>query len=390
MKIAQVAPMAERVPPALYGGTERIVAYLTEELVALGHDVTLFASGDSITSAQLDAVCPRALRLCPGPVDPMATYAFQMERLAQRAHEFDIIHFHTEWVHMPLFSRIGVPFLTTLHGRLDSSNVVRMLNTLASMRVVSISDAQRHPIPDADWLGTVLHGLPVNLLRPQLRAGRYLAFLGRICAEKRPDMAIRLARAAGLPIRLAAKVDGADQAYFETVIRPLLDAPGVEFIGEISESEKASFLGRASALLFPIDWPEPFGLVMIEAMACGTPVIAMRRGSASEVIRDGVSGYVADSEPEFLAAISHVGRCARAAVRQDFEARFTSRRMAEDYVRLYEDVVRSSTAIVARIVPGHASLGSARAASAARSPGRTVATAASVANDRAAKDDAGG
>ena len=342
MRIAQVFPLGERVPPTLYGGTERIVSFLTEQLVALGHDVTLFASGDSITSVELDVVCPRAMRLNPDPVDAMAAYALQMERPARRAREFDLIHFHTDWPHMPLFSRIGVPFLTALHGRLDGPDVVRLFGEPGTAHVVSVSGSQRRPIPGAGWLGTVLHGLPVNILQPQMQPGRYLAFLGRICPEKRPDAAIRLACAAGLPIRLAAKLDRAHQAYFDAVIRPRFDQPGVEFIGEIDDHEKASFLGEASALLFPIDWPEPFGLVMIEAMACGTPVIAMRRGSTPEVIRDGVSGYVVDSDLEFLATIGQIDRCPRALARREFEARFTSRRMAEDYVRLYEKVAPSA------------------------------------------------
>jgi glycosyltransferase involved in cell wall biosynthesis len=299
MKIAQIAPLAESVPPALYGGTERIVSYLTEELVALGHDVTLFASGDSITTAELVPVCPRALRLRPDPYDAAAAQALQMELLLQRAQEFDVVHFHTDWAHMPLFSRLGVSFLMTLHGRLDYPDVSRLLQRTSDAAVVSISEAQRNPVARANWVGNVPHGLPYNLLQPQLGPGKYLAFLGRMCRDKRPDAAIRLARTLGQPIRLAAKVDKCDQEYFDTVIRPLLSGPDVEFIGEIDASQKASFLGEATALLFPIDWPEPFGLVMIEAIACGTPVIAMRRGSVPEVIRDGVSGYVVNSEMEF-------------------------------------------------------------------------------------------
>jgi glycosyltransferase involved in cell wall biosynthesis len=335
MKIAQIAPLAESVPPALYGGTERIVSYLTEELVALGHDVTLFASGDSITTAELVPVCPRALRLRPEPYDAAAAEALQMELLLPRAQEFDVVHFHTDWAHLPLFSRLGVPFLMTPHGRLDSPEVSRLLRKASDAPVVSISEAQRNPVARANWVGNVPHGLPHNLLQPQLRPGKYLAFLGRMCRDKRPDAAIRLARILGQPIRLAAKVDKCDKEYFDTVIRPLLAGPDVEFIGEIDANQKASFLGEASALLFPIDWPEPFGLVMIEAIACGTPVIAMRRGSVPEVIRDGVSGYVVNSEMEFLAAIDQIGNCSRVEVRREFETRFTSRRMAQDYVQIY-------------------------------------------------------
>jgi glycosyltransferase involved in cell wall biosynthesis len=343
MKIAQVAPLVESVPPAFYGGTERIVSYLTEELVALGHDVTLFASGDSVTCAELEPACPCALRLNPDPVDRAAAQALQMEQLAQRAREFDVVHLHTDWTQLPFFARLGVPFLMTLHGRLDFPEVARLLE-ISNAPVVSISDAQRHPIGRANWLGTVLHGLPVHRLRPQLKPGQYLAFLGRMCRDKRPDTAIWAARMLGLPIRLAAKVDREDQAYFDDVVRPLLVRPDVAFVGEIGAREKGSFLGNASALLFPIDWPEPFGLVMIEAMACGTPVIAMNRGSVPEVIRDGVSGYIVNNELEFLAAIDQIGNISRAAVRQDFETRFTSQRMARDYVRLYERLLERPAA----------------------------------------------
>jgi glycosyltransferase involved in cell wall biosynthesis len=342
MKIAQVAPLAESVPPALYGGTERIVSYLTEELVALGHDVTLFASGDSITDAELVSICPHALRLSPDCCDAAAAQALQMELLLSRAQEFDVLHFHTDWAHLPLFSRLGVSILMTLHGRLDFPDVPRLLYQARDVAVVSISEAQRHPVAHANWIGNVPHGLPFDLLQPQLKPGKYLAFLGRMCRDKGPDAAIRLARILGQPIRLAAKIAKGDQEYFDTVVRPLLTDPGVEFIGEISASQKASFLGDASALLFPIDWPEPFGLVMIEAMACGTPVIAMRRGSVPEVIRDGVSGYVVNSEMEFLAAIDQVGDCSRAGVRQEFETRFTSRRMAQDYVRIYQKLLKQT------------------------------------------------
>jgi glycosyltransferase involved in cell wall biosynthesis len=262
-----------------------------------------------------------------------------MEQLAQRAQEFDVVHLHSDWTQLPFFARLRVPFLMTLHGRLDFPEVARLLE-ISNAPVVSISDAQRHPVARANWLGTVLHGLPAHRLRPQLKPGQYLAFLGRMCREKRPDAAIRAARTLGLPIRLAAKVDREDQAYFDEVVRPLLVSPGVDFVGEIGAREKGSFLGNASALLFPIDWPEPFGLVMIEAMACGTPVIAMHRGSVPEVIRDGASGYIVNSELEFLAAIDRIGDISRAAVRQNFEAGFTSQRMARDYVRIYERLLQ--------------------------------------------------
>lgn len=340
MRIAQVAPLTERVPPVLYGGTERIVSYLTEALLDLGHDVTLFASGDSVTGAQLISPCPRALRLSKAEIDPVAVHTYQLELVAARAHEFDVIHFHTDWGHMPIFSRLHTPFLTTLHGRLDLPCIEDLLRHSPDAAVVSISDSQRRPALRANWLGTVPHGLPPDLLKPCFEPGQYLAFLGRMCADKRPDLAIHLARTVGLPIRLAAKVDRKDEDYFETVIRPLLKLPGVEFIGEIGEAEKASFLGNASALLFPIDWPEPFGLVMIEAMACGTPVVAMRRGSVPEIIRDGVTGYSAENELELLVAIDRVVDIPRVGVRAEFDRRFTSERMARAYVRVYEALVR--------------------------------------------------
>ena len=336
MRIAQVAPLAESVPPKLYGGTERVVSYLTDELVALGHDVTLFASGDSVTDAILDPACPRALRLDPDSRDQIAPHTLMLERVARRAGEFDVIHFHTDCLHLPLFSRLGVPFLTTRHGRLDGHGTARIFRQFGRAPVVSISDAQRAPLPDVDWLGTVHHGLPVDLLRPcPAPTGNYLAFLGRMSPEKQPEVAIRLARMAGWPIRLAAKVDEADRGYFNVVIRPLLGLPGVEFVGEIGEAQKAEFLGNAAALLFPIDWPEPFGMVMIEAMACGTPVIAFGCGSVPEVIEDGVSGFVVDGPTAALAAIERLPLLQRERVRQAFEERFTSRRMAEDYLRLY-------------------------------------------------------
>ena len=340
MKIAQVAPLTERVPPMLYGGTERVVSYLTEELVALGHEVTLFASGDSVTAAELVSACPQALRSSTEEVDPVASHAYQLELVASRAHEFDIIHFHTDWGHLPVFARLKTPFLTTLHGRLDLPCVRRLLRHATRAPVVSVSNAQRRPVPYAQWLGTVYHGLPSDVLQPNMASGKYLAFLGRMCADKGPETAIRSARKVGLPIRLAAKVDKKDQDYFDAVIRPLLSEPGVEFVGEINEHEKASFLGNAMAALFPIDWPEPFGMVMIEAMACGTPVIAMRRGSVEEIVRDGVSGYTVDSELEFLAAIDKIRDHSRVGIREEFESRFTSDRMAHNYVSLYESLAR--------------------------------------------------
>ncbi len=338
MRIAQVAPLIESVPPRLYGGTERIVSYLTEELVALGHEVTLFASGDSQTSAQLRAVAPQALRLGGSCRDPLAWLMLMVERVAQTAAEFDVIHFHVEWVHFPLFRRLPTHCVTTLHGRLDFPDLEPLLAEFDDVPLISISEAQRRPVPWANWIGTVHHGLPERLLTPLGSSEGYLAFLGRIAPEKRPDLAIRLAERSGLPLKIAAKVDKADEEYFEAVIRPMLARPHVEFIGEIDEIEKRAFLGKAAALLFPIDWPEPFGLVTIEAMACGTPVVAYRRGAVPEVIEDGVTGFVVQDEEEALAAIARVGTLDRRRIRAEFERRFTSRRMTLDYLAHYRQL----------------------------------------------------
>ncbi|MDI3308589.1 MAG: glycosyltransferase family 4 protein [Acetobacteraceae bacterium] len=341
MRIAQVAPLAEAVPPLLYGGTERIVSYLTEELVALGHDVTLFASGDSRTDARLEAIVPRAVRLDPSVRDALAPNVLMLTRVLERLSEFDIVHFHIDHLHLPVMRSAGVPFLTTLHGRLDLPEIEPLFRAYPEAPFVSISDSQRRPLHFANWIGTVHHGLPERLLRPSLRHSGYLAFLGRISPEKGPEAAIRIARAAGMPLRIAAKVDQADREYFETVVRPMLDQPGVEFVGEIAEAEKSDFLGGAAALLFPIQWPEPFGLVMIEAMACGTPVIAFNRGSVPEVLEDGVTGFVVEDETGALAALHRLDRLDRATIRQRFEARFTARRMAEDYLALYRRLARA-------------------------------------------------
>jgi len=338
MRIAQVAPLAEAVPPLLYGGTERIVSYLTEELVALGHDVTLFASGDSRTAARLEAVVPRALRLDASIRDTIAPHILMLSRLQDRLRDFDVVHFHIDHLHLPMMRGCGAPFLTTLHGRLDLPEIAPLFRAHPEASFVSISDAQRRPLPFANWAGTVLHGLPPDLLPFSPRDRGYLAFLGRISPEKGPDAAIRIARAAGIPLRIAAKVDQADRAYFETVVRPLLDGPGVEFVGEVNETEKAEFLGGALALLFPIQWPEPFGLVMIEAMACGTPVVAFNRGSVPEVMEDGVTGFVVEDETGALGALRRIGALDRAAVRHVFDRRFTARRMAEDYLDLYRRI----------------------------------------------------
>jgi glycosyltransferase involved in cell wall biosynthesis len=302
MRIAQIAPLAESVPPKLYGGTERVVAWLVDELVELGHDVTLFASGDSVTRAKLNSVWPRALRLGRPRSDPIAAQAVLLEAMAQHAAEFDVIHVHVDWLHLPLLSRLGVPFLTTMHGRLDLPGMPDVISRFPAAPFVSISNDQRGPLRDANWLGTVYHGLPAGLLRPNFEGGSYLAFLGRLTAEKGPEVAIRIARAAGMPLHIAAKVPRGERRYFKERLEPQIDGERVQLIGEVDDEAKQKFLADASALLFPIDWPEPFGLVMIEAMACGTPVIAFRSGSVAEVVDDGVTGFVVDDEAQAVQA----------------------------------------------------------------------------------------
>lgn len=341
LRIAQVAPLTESVPPRLYGGTERVVAYLTDELVRQGHDVTLFASGDSHTRATLVAPCPEALRLKGDCSDPLAVHLLMVEQVARRAAEFDVVHFHMAHLHYPAVRRLDTPHVTTLHGRLDLPELRPFYEEFSDIPVVSISNAQRCPVPHARWMGTVYHGLPEDELRFHPQPGDYLAFLGRISPEKRADRAIAIAKAVGMPLRIAAKVDPADAAYFERRIRPLLDDPLVEFIGEIGETDKSEFLGHARALLFPIDWPEPFGLVMIESLACGTPVVAFRGGSVPEILEDGVTGFIADDLDQAIAATRRVGALSRRACRQAFLARFTARRMAADYVAVYDAVVRA-------------------------------------------------
>jgi glycosyltransferase involved in cell wall biosynthesis len=337
MKIAQVSPLIESVPPRLYGGTERVVSYLTEELVRQGHDVTLFASADSETAARLVPCSSEALRLDPDVRDHVPYHAMMLERVKRLAHRFDILHFHTDLIHFPVFAGSKHVTLTTLHGRQDLFDLRNFYQAFPDMPLISISNAQRAPIPSANFAVTVLHGLPEWLLPASARAtGGYLAFIGRISPEKRLDRAIEIAQAAGLPLRIAAKVDRADEAYFRERIAPLLNTRGVEFIGEIDERAKAAFLGDARALLFPIDWPEPFGLVMIEAMACGTPVLAFNCGSVPEVIDPGVTGYIVDSVAEALRALGPLLKLDRRRIRRRFEERFTATRMAADYVRFYE------------------------------------------------------
>jgi len=335
MRIAQIAPLHEAVPPKLYGGTERVVWFLTEELVAQGHDVTLFASGDSQTSARLEAVWPHALRLDQSIRDPIAPHMLLMEEVYRQAADFDVLHFHMDYWPFSLFSRQRTPFVTTLHGRLDLPELKPVFGTFPRMPVVSISNAQRRPLPQANFVATVLHGLPEKLLLPKQITPGYLAFLGRMAPEKRPDRAIRIARAAGIPLKMAAKVDRADQQYFEENIKPMLAGGGVELIGEIGDAQKADFLSGAIGLLMPIDWPEPFGLVMIEAMACGTPVIAFNRGSVPEIVEDGLTGFIVEDETSAIAAVGRLDTLTRTGVRRRFEERFTARRMAEDYLRCF-------------------------------------------------------
>jgi glycosyltransferase involved in cell wall biosynthesis len=337
MKIAQIAPLAESCPPRLYGGTERIVTYLTEELVRQGHDVTLFASGDSTARARLVACCDAALRLSPVTPDPLPYHLMMLDELRRRAHTFDIVHFHIDLLHYPLMHGFAGRALTTLHGRLDLPDLKPFYRAFPDFPLVSISDAQRRPLPPVNWAGTVYHGLPRDLLPFTARpTSGYLAFLGRISPEKRPDRAIDIAVRAGVPLKIAAKIDKVDRGYWEEVVRPMVAAhPNVEFVGEINEREKAEFLGNASALLFPIDWPEPFGLVMIEAMACGTPVVAFRCGSVPEVVNDGMTGFVVDDIASAVNAVGRLDQLDRSLVRATFETRFTAERMARDYLEIY-------------------------------------------------------
>ena len=336
MRIAQIAPLHECVPPKLYGGTERVVSFLTEELVRQGHDVTLFASGDSRTSARLVRCCKMALRLNPEVRDALPYHMIMLDEVRRRIDQFDILHFHIDVLHAPLVHGIADRTLTTLHGRLDLPDLRPFYATFRDLPLASISDSQQRYLDSVNWLGTVYHGLPCHLLPFRRNADGYLAFLGRIAPEKGPDQAIEIAARSGLPLKVAAKVDRVDQAYWQTTILPMIMAhPQVEFLGEIGEGDKAHLLGGATALLFPIDWPEPFGLVMIEAMACGTPVIAYRRGSVAEIIQDNVSGFVVDTIEEAVAAVRRAANLDRAKVRAEFEHRFTAERMALDYVDIY-------------------------------------------------------
>ena len=340
MRIAQVAPLYESVPPALYGGTERIVAYLSDALTDLGHDVTLFASAGSQTKARLVPMRERPIRLDPKPLkSDIAAHLALLDAVRGRARKFDVLHFHLDLLHFPFFADMADRTLTTVHGRLDIADLPEAYNRWSQFGLVSISAHQRKPIPHASWIATIHHGLPEASLRFSPASGRYLAFLGRIAPEKRPDRAIRIAQQTGIPLRIAAKVDPSDRAYFERAIEPMLGRPGVNFIGEIDEGQKSEFLGGALALLFPIDWPEPFGLVMIEAMACGTPVIAWNNGSVSEVIEHGVSGFVVESEEDAKMAVHQASHIDRRKVRRAFERRFSATAMARKYVEVYRSMV---------------------------------------------------
>jgi glycosyltransferase involved in cell wall biosynthesis len=340
MKIAQIAPLMESVPPRFYGGSERVVSYLTDELVHLGHDVTLFASGDSVSSAELVRCVPMALRLDASVRDPIPYYMLMLDRVHEFADEFDILHFHIDQFHFPLFRTIAHRTVTTLHGRQDLPDLKPLYIGFSDMPLVAISNAQRKPIANANFVATVHHGIPVQLLKPTYDRGKYLAFLGRISPEKRPDCAIGIAQALGIPIKIAAKIDKVDEAYFRATIAPLFNQPGVEYVGEIDEHAKSAFLGEASALLFPVDWPEPFGLSMIEAMACGTPVLAFRCGSVPEIIDPGVTGQIVRTADEAIKVLPQVLALDRRRVRQRFEQRFSATRMAKDYLQVYRSLLK--------------------------------------------------
>jgi len=339
MRIGQIAPLYESVPPKMYGGTERVVSYLTEELVAQGHDVTLFASGDSQTSARLVSPCEAALRLDPDCRDGLACHFQMIQEVMEQADEFDILHFHVDYLHFPFTKMCGVPHVTTLHGRLDMPELAALYRKFSEVPVVSISMSQREPLSWINWVGNVYHGLPSGTLCPGNGRGGYLAFLGRISREKRVDRAIAIAIEAEMPLKIAAKVDPSDQDYYESEIRHLMEHPLIEYVGEIGEEQKAEFLGQAYAQLFPIDWPEPFGLCMIEALACGTPTIAYRHGSVPEVLKDGVTGFVVENEAEAVKAVHRIGQLSRVNCRKEFEQRFSAAQMADEYLKLYESIL---------------------------------------------------
>jgi glycosyltransferase involved in cell wall biosynthesis len=342
MRIAQISPLTEAVPPKLYGGTERVISWLTEELVALGHDVTLFASGDSRTAARLEAIWPRALRLDSSIRDPNGLHMTMLELVRRQADQFDVLHFHLDYYPFSLFSRQATPFVTTLHGRLDLPEHQPVFTTFSSVPVISISNAQRRPVPQAGWIKTIHHGLPAQMLTPLPVKPSYLAFLGRISPEKKVDRAIRIAERCGLPIKIAAKIDKVDRDYYDEQIKPLMSLPFVDFIGEIGDHQKSEFLSGAIALLVPIDWPEPFGLVMIEAMACGAPVIAFNRGSVPEIIEDGLTGFIVEDEDSAVGAVGQLAGLSRQRVRARFDERFTARRMANEYLAVYRSLAEET------------------------------------------------
>jgi glycosyltransferase involved in cell wall biosynthesis len=348
VNIAQVAPLQESVPPLLYGGTERVVSYLTEELVRQGHDVTLFASGDSVTGGRLKPICPTATRLCrQGIPRPLAWDVLQAEMVAQEAHKFDVIHSHADFLMFPQIRAGRIPAITTMHGRLDMPDLYPLFREFDDMRLVSISDAQRAPMPWASWEATVHHGMPAHEFTARESRGEYLAFLGRVSPEKGLPRAIRIAKLAGLPLRIAAKVDAVDQKYFDKSVKPLLNDPQIEFLGEIGDDQKCPFLSNALAVLFPINWPEPFGLVMIESLACGTPVIAFPGGSVTEILEDGVTGFIVNNVKAAAEAVHRIPNLSRSRCREVFETRFSARRMCEDYVRVYERVAEQARAAAA-------------------------------------------
>jgi glycosyltransferase involved in cell wall biosynthesis len=357
MRIAQVAPLAEPVPPKLYGGTERVVSWLTEQLLALGHEVTLFASGDSTTRARLIPVIPRAMRLRRPRPDASAAATLLLDAVAKAAEDFDVIHFHIDWIHLPLMEQLSAPFLTTCHGRLDLPGLSEIIQKFPSAPFISISESQRAPLAEAHWLGTVYHGMPPDLYRPSFEQGKYLAFLGRLTPDKGPVDAVEIAREAGFPLRIAAKMPRQQGRYFKEQIEPLIDGQLVQFTGEMDERGKGQLLRNALALLFPIDWPEPFGLVMIEAMACGTPVIAYRCGSVPEVIDHGITGFVVENQTEAIRAIPDIDLLDRRRIREVFEQRFTCNRMARSYLDHYQALVRGTASRPDAAIPaGDASL----------------------------------
>jgi glycosyltransferase involved in cell wall biosynthesis len=350
MKIAQIAPLYEAVPPKLYGGTERVVHYLTEELVHLGHDIILFASGDSKTSAELNAIVPKSLRLnkCE---DSLAPHILQIEEVIDRAKEFDVIHFHTDYLNFPFTNKLEVPHVTTLHGKLSIAELKPLYERFRHQPVISISHSQRKPLPRANWVGNVHHGLPCNLFKPGKGEGGYLAYLGRVSPEKGLESAISIATAAGLPLKVAAKIDKADEEYYEEHIRELFEHQLVEYIGEINERQKQKFLGNAMALLFPINWEEPFGMVLIEAMACATPVIAFNKGSVPEIIENGQNGFIVSTRKKAIKALDQLHKLDRKTVRHLFEEKFSSVRMANDYVKIYEKLTGKTRSKVKSIYP---------------------------------------